>query len=57
MIMNKKLDRFKQWAGERMGGEVKTNTSDDFKTLEQEMTLRFEGTGCRWFPLFEPRTD
>ena len=44
MIMNKKLDRFKQWAGERMGGEVKTNTSDDFKSLEQEMTLRFEGT-------------
>ncbi|KAF2457135.1 hypothetical protein BDY21DRAFT_286659 [Lineolata rhizophorae] len=41
--MNKKFDRFKQWAGERMGGEVKTNTSDDFKALEMEMMLRHEG--------------
>lgn len=44
MNVNKKLDRFKQWAGERMGGEVKTNVSDDFKALELEMTLRHEGT-------------
>ena len=43
MNVNKKLDRFKQWAGERMGGEVKTNVSDDFKALEVEMTLRHEG--------------
>lgn len=43
MIVNKKLDRFKQWAGERMGGEVKTNTTDDFKALEQEMELRQRG--------------
>lgn len=43
MIVNKKLDRFKQWAGERMGGEVKTNVSEDFKVLEEEMTLRHEG--------------
>jgi hypothetical protein len=43
MIVNKKLDRLKQWAGERMGGEVKTNVSDDFKALEQEMNLRHEG--------------
>lgn len=43
MLVNKKLDRFKQWAGERMGGEVKTNTSDNFKSLETEMTLRHEG--------------
>ena len=43
MNVNKKLDRFKQWAGERMGGEVKTNVSDDFKSLEVEMTLRHEG--------------
>lgn len=46
MIVNKKLDRFKQWAGERMGGEVKTNVSDDFKMLEVEMGLRYEGTAC-----------
>lgn len=44
MNVNKKLDRFKQWAGERMGGEVKTNVSEDFKTLEVEMALRHEGT-------------
>ncbi|KAI9807321.1 MAG: hypothetical protein M1833_000064 [Piccolia ochrophora] len=43
MNVNKKLDRFKQWAGERMGGEIKTNTSEDFKALEDEMTCRHEG--------------
>jgi len=43
MNVNKKLGRLKQWAGERMGGEVKTNTSDEFKALEMEMTLRHEG--------------
>jgi hypothetical protein len=43
MNVNKKLDRLKQWAGERMGGEVKTNVSDDFKALEAEMGLRQEG--------------
>lgn len=43
MNVNKKLGRFKQWAGERMGGEVKTNLSDDFKALEMEMNLRHEG--------------
>jgi hypothetical protein len=39
----KKLDRFKQWAGEKMGGEAKTSTSEDFKALEAEMNLRHEG--------------
>jgi hypothetical protein len=43
MNVNKKLGRFKQWAGERMGGEAKTNVSDDFKSLEIEMNLRQEG--------------
>jgi hypothetical protein len=43
MNVNKKLDRFKQWAGERMGGEVKTNVSDDFKALEIEIGLRNDG--------------
>ncbi len=50
MNVNKKFDRFKQWAGERMGGEAKTNVSDDFKALEMEMDLRADGTtethGC-----------
>ncbi|RPB05624.1 BAR-domain-containing protein [Choiromyces venosus 120613-1] len=43
MMMNKKLDRLKQWAGERMGGEVKTGASDEFQNLEVEMKLRHEG--------------
>lgn len=47
MNVNKKLDRLKQWAGERMGGEAKTNVSDDFKALEIEMGLRHEGTSSR----------
>ena len=48
MNVNKKLGRFKQWAGERMGGEVKTNVSDDFKSLEIEMGLRQEGNYIRY---------
>jgi len=43
MNVNKKFDRFKQWGRERMGSEVKTDNSDDFKVLEVEMTLRQEG--------------
>jgi len=44
MNINKKLDRVKQWAGEKMGAESKTNVSEEFKALEMEMTLRHEGT-------------
>ena len=43
MIVNKKFDRLKQWGRERMGGEVKTDTSDEFKGLMSEMQLRHEG--------------
>jgi len=44
MIVGKKLDRFKQWGRERMGGDSsKTDTSDEFKMLEIEMGLRQEG--------------
>ena len=43
MNVNKKLDRLKQWAGERMGGEAKTSVSDEFRALEEEMTYRHEG--------------
>lgn len=42
-IMNRKFDRFRQWAGERMGGEIKTNLSDNFKVMETEMNVRHEG--------------
>ena len=44
MIVNKKFDRLKQWTNEKLGAsEVKTNVSDDFKSLEQEMQLKFDG--------------
>lgn len=43
MHVNKKFDRFKQWAGERMGGEVKTGVTEDFKALEHEMQVHHEG--------------
>lgn len=43
MHVNKRIGRLKQWAGERMGGEVKTCQSDDFKAMETEMGVRHEG--------------
>lgn len=43
MNINKKLGRVKQWAGEKMGQEAKTNVSEEFKNLETEMALRHEG--------------
>jgi hypothetical protein len=43
MNITKKFDRAFQWAGEKMGSEAKTSMSDDFKMLETEMALRFEG--------------
>jgi hypothetical protein len=43
MNMNKKFDRLKQWTSERIGGEPKTDVSDDFKALEIEMDLRQQG--------------
>ncbi|KAK4164272.1 hypothetical protein QBC43DRAFT_211001 [Cladorrhinum sp. PSN259] len=43
MNITKKFDRAFQWAGEKMGSEIKTTQSDDFKQLEMEMALRFDG--------------
>lgn len=43
MNITKKFDRAFQWAGEKMGGEAKTSMTDDFKMLELEMALRFDG--------------
>jgi len=43
MNVNKKFGRFKQWAGEKMGAEARTGTSDEFRALEMEMELRHEG--------------
>ena len=44
--MNRKFDRFRQWGRERMGGEIKTNQSDNFKAMESEMNVRHEGESC-----------
>lgn len=46
MHITKKIDRAFQWAGEKMGSEAKTAMSEDFKMLELEMALRFDGTWC-----------
>ncbi|KAK7731544.1 hypothetical protein SLS53_008784 [Cytospora paraplurivora] len=43
MNIGKKFDRAFQWAGEKMGSESKTSMSEDFKSLETEMALRFDG--------------
>lgn len=52
MNINKKLDRMKQWGKERMGGEVKTDTTDEFKALEMEMELRHGGKLAKLALLF-----
>lgn len=41
--ISKKIDRAFQWAGEKMGGEAKTTMSEEFKMLELEMALRYDG--------------
>ncbi|KAF3760340.1 BAR-domain-containing protein [Cryphonectria parasitica EP155] len=43
MNFTKKFDRAFQWAGEKMGNEARTGTTDEFKMLEMEMALRFDG--------------
>ncbi|OLN89650.1 Meiotically up-regulated gene 137 protein [Colletotrichum chlorophyti] len=43
MNFTKKFDRAFQWAGEKMGSESKTGQSDEFKNLEIEMALRYDG--------------
>lgn len=43
MNITKKFDRAFQWAGEKMGAEAKTTMSEEFKMLETEMAMRFDG--------------
>jgi hypothetical protein len=50
MNINKKFDRVKQWAGEKMGQEAKTGVSEEFKSLEMEMQLRHEGKSAMNLP-------
>jgi len=47
MNIGKRFDRMKQWTDERMGKEIKTAASDEFKALELEMQLRHEGVLSR----------
>jgi hypothetical protein len=49
MNVSKKIGRVKQWAGEKMGAEAKTNVSDEFKALELEMALRHDGRSATLF--------
>lgn len=44
MNFTKKFDRAFQWAGEKMGQEARTTTTEEFRNLEMEMALRFDGT-------------
>lgn len=52
MGITKRIDRAVQWAGEKMGGEARTTLSDEFQTLENEITLRNDGL----FPCRSRRT-
>ncbi|KJZ77195.1 hypothetical protein HIM_03516 [Hirsutella minnesotensis 3608] len=44
MTFTKKIDRARQWAGEKMGAEARTTQSDEFQVLQAEMALRQSGT-------------
>jgi hypothetical protein len=43
MNVNKKLGRWKQYASEKMGKEVQTDVSEEFRSLSAEMDLRHDG--------------
>ncbi|KAK7206191.1 hypothetical protein BZA70DRAFT_236611 [Myxozyma melibiosi] len=42
--MTKKIDRIKQWTSEKLGQEQKTQESEEFRELEFEINMRYEGT-------------
>ncbi|KAK9477761.1 hypothetical protein V1514DRAFT_266370, partial [Lipomyces japonicus] len=42
--MTKKIDRLRQWTSEKLGQEQKTQESEEFKDLEYEINMRYEGT-------------
>lgn len=52
MNFTKKFDRAFQWAGEKMGQEARTTTTEEFKNLETEMALRFDGASIAMFHIF-----
>ncbi|KAK9456325.1 hypothetical protein V1511DRAFT_487226 [Dipodascopsis uninucleata] len=43
-IMTKKIDRLRQWTSEKLGQEQKTQESEEFRELEMEINMRYEGT-------------
>ncbi|KAK9354670.1 hypothetical protein V1523DRAFT_126114 [Lipomyces doorenjongii] len=43
-MMTKKIDRLRQWTSEKLGNEQKTQESEDFRELEYEINMRYEGT-------------
>lgn len=53
MNITKKIDRALHWAGEKMGQEAKTTMSEDFKMLETEMALRFDGMLAWHLPYYQ----
>ncbi|KAK9467440.1 hypothetical protein V1512DRAFT_206298 [Lipomyces arxii] len=42
--MSKKIDRLRQWTSEKLGNEQKTQESEEFRELEYEINMRYEGT-------------
>ncbi|KNF03779.1 hypothetical protein PSTG_02874 [Puccinia striiformis f. sp. tritici PST-78] len=40
MKVNKRIGKLKQWTGEKLGGQQKTELSEDFQSLEQDVELR-----------------
>ncbi|MBW0521585.1 hypothetical protein O181_061300 [Austropuccinia psidii MF-1] len=43
MKVNKRIGKLKQWTGEKLGGQQKTELSEDFQSLEQDVELRKVG--------------
>ncbi|KAH9821158.1 hypothetical protein DFH28DRAFT_836496, partial [Melampsora americana] len=43
MKVNKRIGKLKQWTGEKLGGQQKTELSEDFQSLEQDVDLRKAG--------------
>jgi len=43
MKVNKRIGKLKQWTGEKLGGQQKTELSEDFQSLEQDVELRKAG--------------
>ncbi|KAG4302720.1 hypothetical protein PCANB_001068 [Pneumocystis canis] len=53
-MMQRKIGKLGQWTKEKLGREKRTQTTEEFKVLEQEMQMRYEGIEklyfiiCQW---------